>query len=180
MGIEPEQIAKLWREHAPALRLLARTRCDMAEDALQEAFIALAKQPELPEEPVAWLVRVIRNRAISMARSTERRKQREQIVAREKPTWWMETSNDEPGLPPEEVQRAMEQLEPSVREILVAHLWTGMSFRQIAEAFELPSSTVHRVYTKGLTSLRQFLELASSTNQQATNQKAMNRKGEGR
>ena len=160
MGIEPEQLAELWRTHAPALRLLARTRCEDAEDALQNAFISLAKQIDLPEDPLAWLVRVVRNHAISVARSEERRKRREAKVAHEKPSWWMSPSDEKTSLPPEELQLAMATLETSLREIVVAHLWTGMSFRQIAAAFDMTSSSVHREYHKGLCQLREALQLS--------------------
>ena len=38
------------------------------EDSVQEAFVELSRQRTLPRQPVAWLFRVVRNRAISAAR----------------------------------------------------------------------------------------------------------------
>jgi|688.fasta_scaffold53006_1 hypothetical protein len=55
MAIRHEEITKLWQAHASALTLLARTRCNAAEDCVQEAYVRLAKLEELPREPIAWL-----------------------------------------------------------------------------------------------------------------------------
>jgi predicted RNA polymerase sigma factor len=55
MAIRHEEITKLWHAHASALTLLARTRCNAAEDCVQEAYVRLAKLEELPREPIAWL-----------------------------------------------------------------------------------------------------------------------------
>jgi RNA polymerase sigma-70 factor (ECF subfamily) len=40
---------------------------------------------------------------------------------------------------------------------VVAHLWGGLTFRQVAEAFELSSSAAHRQYAAGLAQLKQLL-----------------------
>lgn len=55
MAIRHEEITKLWHAHASALTLLARTRCNAAEDCVQEAYVKLAKLEELPREPIAWI-----------------------------------------------------------------------------------------------------------------------------
>ena len=49
------------------------------------------------------------------------------------------------------------QLEIEDREILVAHVWTGLSFRQIADAYDSSSSVVHRRYQAALLKLRDHL-----------------------
>ena len=48
MAIRHEEITKLWHAHASALTLLARTRCNAAEDCVQEAYVKLAKLEGFP------------------------------------------------------------------------------------------------------------------------------------
>jgi DNA-directed RNA polymerase specialized sigma24 family protein len=63
--IGPEVLGRLFDEHAAALALFARQWCDTAEDVVQDAFVALARQVPAPDRPVAWLYRVVRNGAIA-------------------------------------------------------------------------------------------------------------------
>lgn len=157
--IGAEELANLWRRHAASLALLCRLRCSSPEDCVQEAFIRLAREVPTPDDPVAWLARVARNEALSRWRSDQRRRQREQLAAAERPAWFIDSrlSGDEPLASAAEIQTALEQLDESTREIVVAHLWGGLTFRQIAEAFELSSSAAHRQYAGGLAQLKQLL-----------------------
>ena len=75
--VEPELLGRLLDRHAAALELYARQFCHSAEDVVQEAVVELACQPGAPDDPVAWLYRVVRNKAIGVARSTRRRRRRE-------------------------------------------------------------------------------------------------------
>jgi len=157
--IGADELANLWRKHAASLALLCRLRCSSPEDCVQEAFIRLAREVPVPDDPVAWLARVARNEALSRWRSDQRRRQRELRVAAERPAWFIEPrlAGDDSLASPAEVQAALEQLDESTREIVVAHLWSGLTFRQIAEAFELSSSAAHREYVAGLDRLKQLL-----------------------
>ena len=147
---------------------MARGRCSGAgcdaDDCVQEAFIRLAVQDPIPEDPVAWLARVVRNAAIDAIRSNRRRAGRETEVAAERPAW-LEPVNlsalDNPS--PLEIQHALATLEDVTRDIVVAHIWNQMTFRQIAEAFELTPATTHRKYEAGIEALRKVM-----TNQQET------------
>ncbi len=157
MALNPQQLADLWQRAAPSLLLLARTRCDLAEDCVQEAFVKLSLQQPVPDDPVAWLVRVVRNAAIDMARSEKRRKQREQANASERPSWFEGQDAFERVLVERDVQQALMQLTPDQREIVVAHVWGGLSFRQIGMAFDISSSAAHRSYSESLLELKRAL-----------------------
>src|SRR4051794_35310824 len=86
----PRQLAELVAEHAAALVLFARQWCDSPEDAVQEAFCKLVTQRKPPDNPVAWLFRVVRNAAIDAGKSQHRRVKREQVAAR--PVRWFAES----------------------------------------------------------------------------------------
>lgn len=163
--IGAEELANLWRRHAASLTLLCRLRCSSPEDCVQEAFIRLAREVPTPDDPVAWLARVARNEAFSRWRSEQRRRRREQLAAAERPAWFLESrlAVDDSPASAADIQAALEQLDEPTREIVVAHLWSGLTFRQIAEAFELSSSAAHRQYTAGLERLKQLLEKRGQT-----------------
>ena len=85
--ISASQLAQLWTQHAAGLRLLARVRSDLADDCVQEAFVRLSQQPALPNDPLAWLVRVVRNCALVEIRSEKRRKAREEHWQQKSDPW---------------------------------------------------------------------------------------------
>lgn len=156
--ISADELGRLWREHAAALVLVCRMRCSHPEDCVQEAFVRLATQDPVPNDPVAWLACVARNAAISRARSEGRRKKREERIASERAAWFEPIPADAyDSVSSDEIQAALSRLDESTREIVVAHLWGGLTFRQIAEAFALPHSTAHRQYLAGLKQLRSLL-----------------------
>lgn len=157
--IEADELANLWRKYAASLTLLCRLRCSSPEDCVQEAFIRLSREVPPPDDPIAWLVRVARNEALSRWRAEQRRRRREQLVASARPSWFLEPrlSGEQPLASASEVQSALEQLDESTREIVVAYLWGGLTFRQIAEAFGISSSAAHRQYATGLEKMKQFL-----------------------
>ena len=66
------QIADLIASHSAALALFARQWCEGPEDAVQDAFCKLVRQPAPPGDPVAWLFRVVRTTAIDRGRDSRR------------------------------------------------------------------------------------------------------------
>ena len=70
-------IERLLARHAAPLELYARGFCDGAEDVVQEAFFQLAQLEHCPVDPVAWLYRVVRYRAIDALRKGQRRNHHE-------------------------------------------------------------------------------------------------------
>jgi RNA polymerase sigma-70 factor (ECF subfamily) len=75
--IAPEELGRLYREHAPSLRLYARQWPGGDEDLVQDAFVRLAQQSPVPERVLPWLYRVVRNGALGGGRSRGRRRRRE-------------------------------------------------------------------------------------------------------
>ncbi|MEZ6123439.1 MAG: sigma-70 family RNA polymerase sigma factor [Planctomycetaceae bacterium] len=165
--LSPRELAALWNRHAAALLLMARTRCGqvaggMAEDCVQETFVRLAAQEIPPQDPAAWLARCVRNAAIDAVRSQQRRLRREQFVAAQQPPW-LDPSGSLTGDGPSttELQNALRQLDDETRDIVVAHLWNDMTFRQIADAFDTSPATAHRRYEAGLHQLRSLISAES-------------------
>jgi RNA polymerase sigma-70 factor (ECF subfamily) len=152
----PEAFARLVDEHSAALVLYARQWCAEPEDVVQEAFLKLAGQGKTPDYPVAWLYRVVRNGAISAARSAQSRLRHETAAAGRMPAWFIPSEAGQ--LDAEAGRAALAKLPLEQREIMVAHLWGGLTFDQIAQLVGCSSSTAHRRYLEGLTALRERLE----------------------
>ena len=150
--IGPQLLGRLLDEHGPALELFARQWCQNPADVVQEAFLQLIRQRTLPENVVGWLYRVVRNGAITAARSTERRRRHETAAAQLHENWF------DPSQPAmlngEDVTEALARVPLEERETIVARLWGRMSFEQIAILTQSSPSTAHRRYQAGLARLR--------------------------
>jgi RNA polymerase sigma-70 factor (ECF subfamily) len=151
----PEGLGHLVDRHAAALTLYARQWCAAPEDVVQEAFVKLVAQRQPPDNPVAWLYRVVRNAAISAARSERRRQRHEERAAAGVQPWF--TAPETSRLDAEAATTALLALSVEQREVIVARLWGGLTFEQIAELAGTSVSTAHRWYLAGLSALRERL-----------------------
>jgi RNA polymerase sigma-70 factor (ECF subfamily) len=160
-SVTPELLGRLLDEQGGALALYAAQWTEAADDCVQEALIELAAQREPPANPVAWLYRVVRNRAISQYRSSRRRERREELASRLRPRDGEAPA--EPTVDALELAAALESLDEPLREVVVARTWGGLGFEQIAELAGCSVSTAHRRYEAGLAALRERLELPCPT-----------------
>lgn len=161
MPISPELLATLVDAHAAVLELYARQWCDAPADAVQEAFVQLSQQAEMPEHVRAWLFQVTRRRALSFRRSDLRRLRHESDAATAD---WFEPSFAT-AIDGRTAAAALERLPEDQREVIVAHLWGGLTFEEIADVVGTSSSTAHRRYAEGLNRLRQELGVTWLTEQ---------------
>ena len=145
----PDHLAELVNRHAAALVLYARQWCATPEDVVQNAFLKLARQKVPPDNTLPWLYRVVRNGAIDAARAAHRRQKYEARAASVAPTWFV-PSDDPTGLDAHAAAEALVELPVEIREIMVAHLWGGLTFEQIADTVGGSASTAYRRYAAGL------------------------------
>ncbi len=153
----PEWLVQLVDQHAAALTLFARQWCASPEDVVQEGFVKLAAQRTLPNDPAAWLFRVVRNGAISAARAERRRRRHETVAAVHRVAWFGPSENA--AIDEKEAAAALKTLPVDEREVVVAHLWGGLTFEQIGCIAGVSSSTAHRRYLKALSTLRERLRM---------------------
>jgi RNA polymerase sigma-70 factor (ECF subfamily) len=152
--MEPTVLGRLYRLHAPALLLYARQWGGSAEDIVQEAFLRLAQQVPPPEQVLPWLYRVVRNEALTNHRTAWRRRQRERRAST--PEAWFSKAEDH--LDAGEATRLLAELPLEIREVIVARLWGGLTFEEIARLVGNSLPTTYRRYQTGLTQLRERLE----------------------
>jgi RNA polymerase sigma factor (sigma-70 family) len=153
--LSPEAVTRLWDQHGSALVLYARQWCDRPEDVVQEAFLLLVRQVVAPDNPLGWLYRVVRNRAINAARSRGRRARRETAAAQRGEPWFESSPGDR--LDAAAATRALDHLPEEDREVIVARLWGGLSFEEISRLRGDSLSKVYRYYQRGLAVLRERL-----------------------
>jgi RNA polymerase sigma-70 factor (ECF subfamily) len=137
--------------YSSALILYARQWCSTPEDVVQEAFLALVARARVPEPVGPWLFRVVRNRAISAARS-ERRRRREHDAGARRPPWFIPDPAN--ALDTVALHDALADLPVEQREIIVAHVWGGLTFDQASALAGCSTSMAYRRYVAGVEALR--------------------------
>ena len=156
-------IARMLTEHGAALELYGSQWTRTAEDCVQEALIELARLRIKPDNPRAWLYRVVRYRAINMARSASRRAVHEQLAARLQPSDGSRTESTE-------LRDAVASLPEEIREAVVLRVWGGLTWEESADVTGASSSTMQRRFAEGLRNLQRVWETDPCRN--VTNGKA--------
>jgi RNA polymerase sigma factor (sigma-70 family) len=150
----PDLLGRLFDEHAAALVLYARQWSETPEDVVQEAFIQLARQKAEPERVVPWLYRVVRNGAIAASRGDRRRRRRESRASSVEA--WFAPGDDR--IDAEHAAGLLAELDLETREVIVARLWGGLTFDEIARLQGCSLTTAHRRYQAGLARLQERLQ----------------------
>lgn len=153
LAMGPDELGELVDRHAAALVLYARQWCGSPEDAVQTAFLKLVRLRARPDNLVPWLYRVVRNGAIDASRAARRRHKYEAAAA-DRTDPWFSPPDDPTGLDARAAADALTSLPAETREIVVAHLWGGLTFEQIAQTVGSSAATCYRRYAAGLAALR--------------------------
>jgi RNA polymerase sigma-70 factor (ECF subfamily) len=159
--MRPEWLGRLLDAHGAALRLYAAQWTDAPSDIVQEAFVELIRTKRPPDQVVPWLYRVVRNRAINAARAASRRRRHEAIAAgMSRP--WFERSEDA-AIDAQAAAEALQSLPEAQREVVVARIWGGLTFQEIAEVVGTSASTACRRYESAIAALRNRLAVTWET-----------------
>ncbi len=142
--------------HAAGMKLYARQWVDaaQAEDAVQQAMVALLSLKKCPDDPVAWMYVAVRNLAVDFVRSRWRRRRREEKSAR---CEWFEPSEDS-ILDARAAQVAMERLPMELREIVLLRIWGDLGYAQIAKIAQVSVGTAHQRFEEAMKQLRESLQ----------------------
>ena len=145
--INAELLGHLLDDHGSALALYAAQWTDAADDCVQEALVELARRATAPQNLRAWLFRVVKHRALNLARSTQRRHKRENQAAKERDDILrMESASPVNSHDRSiHVSDALERLEADERELVVMRVWGGLSYEEIATTLAISTSAAHRL-----------------------------------
>lgn len=148
-----EDVQDLYRQYGPALlaygtSLLADRAA--AEDVLHQIFLKLLGMRQLPEDPRPYLFKAVRNRALNAMRNSAR------LTSLDGKEWLMKPPGMvDAGL---EVEKAMHELPPEQREVVVMRIWGEMALTEIAVVLEISENTVASRYRYALNRLRALLK----------------------
>jgi RNA polymerase sigma-70 factor (ECF subfamily) len=161
MPITPQALALLIESHGAVLQIWTRSRTNHWEDVVQEAFCRLAVHHPAPEHPPSWLFTVCKNLAEKANVSHYRRIKRENVKA------IPEAFESDPGKALEQAETiaGLEVLEKTLKEILIAKIWGGLSFEEIGRLMGFSTATAFRRYETALKQLRETMVLQSERNQ---------------
>ncbi len=145
-------IERLYRQHSPrVLATLIRLLGDfeLAEEALQEAFMAAVQQwPEqgVPEHPAAWLIRTGQRRGIDQIRRRQTSRQHAHLVAPDEPA----ASLDERSIQHDPLRLLFTCCHPGLaldeRVALTLREMCGLTTEQVARALlQRPATLAQRI-----------------------------------
>jgi RNA polymerase sigma-70 factor (ECF subfamily) len=106
---------------------------------------------------------VVRNRSIAAGRIERRRRCREARTAGQEA--WFATADER--IDAAHATRLLNELEPEVREVVIARLWGSLTFDEIARLQKCSLTTAHRRYQAGLACLQERLECPSRESEAA-------------
>jgi RNA polymerase sigma-70 factor (ECF subfamily) len=146
----PDRGGKLAHDHLSALQGLALKLCghpadarDLVQDTFERALRNLHTLDAGANER-AWLFTILHNLFIDQCRKKSRRPPREDI---DDPAVQVASPEPEPppawtAIGPEELRRAVGQLEEEFRVVYRLHAIEGRSYQEIAATLDLPVNTV--------------------------------------
>ena len=142
------------------LRSLARRLLydeSLADDVLQETWIAaLRSPPSKPEALRAWLRSVVRSLSLRANRTLTRRRRLEGKVDPAPPEQATETIAERLETQ-QRLLAAVQGLRDPYRSVLYLRFYEGLRFVEIAERTNVPSSTVRTQFQRGIDALRDRL-----------------------
>ena len=128
-----------------------------AEDAVQSALVKFATDPQRlhqAEHPWAYLLRMVRNESLLVAR----RKKRWRLLP-DLTDLWTRRRVDE--LEREDTYRAvwaaLRRLPSQQSEVVVLKIWEQMTFAEIGEVLQIPPETAASRYRYGMSKLNDWL-----------------------
>ena len=166
-GGDEEAFRRLFRRYAPTAMALAERivrRLHLAEETVQEAFLALWRNPDGydPERGSvrAWLLSTVHHRAVDLVRREEaqRRRALETAPDREAPDHAVVVVEEiDARAERASVREALQQLPPDQRQVIELMYYGGRSQSQVAQELDLPLGTVKSRTLLGMRRLRAAL-----------------------
>lgn len=145
-----DEVQALYQQHGPGLLLYACSllgRKHAAEDVLQQVFMKLLEQNSIPEEPRPYLFRAVHNVALNQIRSESK-----QVELADIEPWFETPQHDHAARVTLTVE--LMRLPEEQRQVLVLHIWGGLSFDEIGSVLAISANTAASRYRYALQKLR--------------------------
>lgn len=152
--LSASDVRRLYGQHGPALLAYACSFVrDLAtgEDVVHQVFLRLLQgKTTMPDVPIAYLYRAVRNAALNACRNVAR------DVPLETHAIWLECRDADRDASLT-LQRALSDLPEQQREVVVMRIWSGMTLEEVAVATGVSLHTAASRYRYGLDKLREQL-----------------------
>ena len=150
-----DDVRRLYAAHGPALVAYAcsfAADAAAAEDAVHQVFLRLLRgDTVVPDAPVAYLYRAVRNAGLNARRNGSR----DVPLETETACFEHRRGDREAALA---LQTALAALPEEQREVVVMRIWSGMTLEEISAATGAPLNTVASRYRYALEKLRERLK----------------------
>ncbi len=148
-------VLTLYERHSPVLVAYACSFVSdsaVAEDAVHQVFLKLLRgETKMPDIPIAYLYRAVRNTALNANRHASREQPLDQ-----QPQWFHHKTGDrESALA---LQSALSSLPEDQRETVLMKIWSGLTLEEIASATGVSMNTAASRYRYALEKLRDQLQ----------------------
>ena len=145
----------MYGQHGPALLAYARSfvaNAAIAEDVLQQVFVKLLQgRISMPDAPLGYLYRAVRNAALNTRRNGRRDARLDSESA-----WFAHRGGDREAVLA--LQAALLELPEEQREVVMMRVWSGMTLEEIARTTDVSLNTVASRYRYALGKLRERLK----------------------
>ena len=152
--LSAEDVRRLYDQHGAALVAYARgfvPDAAAAEDVVHQVFLRLlSAELTIPDVPVAYVYRAVRNTALNARRSSLRLAE----LDPQSSVFRHRGGNQEAALA---LERALAELPEEQREVVVMRVWGGLTLEEIAATSGAPLNTVASRYRYALEKLREKL-----------------------
>lgn len=152
--LSAEDVRRLYDQQGPALVAYARgfvTDAAAAEDAVHQVFLRLlSAEITMPDAPVAYVYRAVRNAALNARRSGLKLVE----LDPQSSVFQHRGGNQEAALA---LEKTLAELPEEQREVVVMRVWSGLTLAEIAAAVGVPLNTVASRYRYALEKLRDKL-----------------------
>lgn len=146
--------------YAVSLQMLRRR--DLAEEAVQEAFVRIwhnaGEYQQEKGEVLTWMISIVRYRALDMLRATKSRRETdvdelEEAIHHQTPEQELYEQRDRVR-----IDRCMDRLEDSQRSAIELAYFRGLTHVEVCARMELPLGTIKTWIRRGLERLKRCLE----------------------
>lgn len=152
--LQADEVQSLYQQYGPGLLLYARSLLGSkhaAEDVLQQVFMRILQQNTIPEQPKPYLFRAVHNTALNLIRGESTQ---------------VELANIEPWFEAPEQDHTerltltteLMRVPRDQRQVLVLHLWGGLTFDEVASVLDISPNTAASRYRYALQKLRAALQ----------------------
>jgi RNA polymerase sigma-70 factor, ECF subfamily len=153
--LTPDQVRQLYERHGAALLLYARSFMNdrgRSEDVVHGVFLKLLQAPTaMPEEPVGYLYRAVRNGAFNALRARSR-----DVPLDSQADWFSRADLSRESVLA--LQSGLLNLPEEQREMVILRIWGGLTIDEAGRVAGIPANTASSRYRYGLEKLRELLK----------------------